>query len=163
MIHRAMTEPERLFATNNIEVVYQFLSWYGLNYDEFYDVIIFGYLRAVQIYIDRQDHCFKCIAWNQMKGELSNQFRMMKSKKRAAVVLDIDDVAVAAEDTDFWVNQLMRELMDCLTKRQQDIVKYRIYGYTSEEICRMAKVKKSTYYNELRCISEKCNEVMEEV
>ena len=41
-----LTEQQKDFAAANHGLVHAFLNAYGLNEDEFYDVVIFGYLRA---------------------------------------------------------------------------------------------------------------------
>lgn len=45
-----LTEQQKDFAAANHGLVHAFLNAYGLNEDEFYDVVIFGYLRAVRRY-----------------------------------------------------------------------------------------------------------------
>ena len=45
-----LTPEQRLFAEENHNLVYKFLAENHLPRDEFYDVVIFGYLRAVSRY-----------------------------------------------------------------------------------------------------------------
>ena len=42
-----LNEEQRRFATENHNLVYAFLNEKGLSEDEYYDVVIFGYLYAV--------------------------------------------------------------------------------------------------------------------
>ena len=48
---RPMTQEERDFAEQHHNLVIDFLRYRRLPMDEFYDVVIFGYLSAVQQYI----------------------------------------------------------------------------------------------------------------
>ena len=45
-----LTDTERLFAEERHALIYKFLNTNGLPEDEFYDVVAFGYLRAVRRY-----------------------------------------------------------------------------------------------------------------
>ena len=45
---RPMTQEERDFAEQHHDLVIDFLRYRRLPMDEFYDVVIFGYLSAVQ-------------------------------------------------------------------------------------------------------------------
>ena len=49
-----LTDEQRDYATEHHALVYKFLKDNHLPMDEFYDVIIFGYLRAVNISISLQ-------------------------------------------------------------------------------------------------------------
>ena len=55
---RPMTQEERDFAEQHHNLVIDFLRYRRLPMDEFYDVVIFGYLSAVQQYF-RKSRCHK--------------------------------------------------------------------------------------------------------
>lgn len=46
-----LTDEQRDYATEHHTLVYKFLKDNHLSMDEFYDVVIFGYLRAVRRYL----------------------------------------------------------------------------------------------------------------
>lgn len=71
----ALTEEERQFAEKHHEFVMMYLRIRGLSYDEWYDVVIFGYLRAVKTWFKRADlhkYSFKTIAFHSMRSSVSN-------------------------------------------------------------------------------------------
>ena len=50
-----LTDFERKFATENHNLVYDFLHRHGYSLENYYEVAIFGFLKAVQIYNRRED------------------------------------------------------------------------------------------------------------
>lgn len=55
MKDKKLTEKQRQFAADNHYVLENFLRYRGLPMDEFYDVVIFRFLKAVQQYDERED------------------------------------------------------------------------------------------------------------
>ena len=45
-----LTNTQRDYAGNHVGLVYKFLYLNHLDIDEYYDIVIFGYLLAVQLY-----------------------------------------------------------------------------------------------------------------
>ena len=45
-----LTDTQRNYAGNHVGLVYKFLYLNHLDIDEYYDIVIFGYLLAVQLY-----------------------------------------------------------------------------------------------------------------
>ena len=54
-----MTPLQKQFAEEHQNVVFRFLNKKGLPVDDYYDIVIFGYLQAVQEY-DENPLCFSC-------------------------------------------------------------------------------------------------------
>lgn len=54
MKDKKLTEKQRQFAADNHYVLENFLRYRGLPMDEFYDVVIFRFLKAVQQYDERE-------------------------------------------------------------------------------------------------------------
>ena len=50
-----LTEAESEFAAEHHSVIYGYLRKAGLPEDDFYDVVVFGYLRAVRKYLARPE------------------------------------------------------------------------------------------------------------
>ena len=61
-----LTPEQKTFAEKHHGLVYKFLNKNQLSADEFYDVVIFGYLRAVRRFLRRQ--LFKITASQQSPG-----------------------------------------------------------------------------------------------
>lgn len=79
-----LTPEQKTFAEKHHGLVYKFLNKNQLSADEFYDVVIFGYLRAVRRFFTEtalQKYSFSTIAWNCMRVDLFNYNKMQLSKK----------------------------------------------------------------------------------
>lgn len=77
MKDKKLTEKQRQFAADNHYVLENFLRYRGLPMDEFYDVVIFRFLKAVQQYDEREDlqkYKFSTIAEYAMCSAVSNYF-----------------------------------------------------------------------------------------
>lgn len=95
-----LTEEQRGFAADNHEVLMKFLDDKKLPFDEFYDVVVFGYLYAVKLYAesDEQDKSdFKVIAREHMQNELNSYYREKKEQNKNVRVLSLD-YTVSFED-----------------------------------------------------------------
>ena len=68
-----LTKEQQAFATDHHGLVYKFLNENHLPEDEFYDVVVFAYLKAVKDYFNSpsaQKFSFSTIATRQMKFRL---------------------------------------------------------------------------------------------
>jgi len=66
-----MTPLQRQFAAEHQNVVFRFLNQKKLPIDDYYDIVIFGYLQAVQEYDENpalSRFQFSTIAWTRMNG-----------------------------------------------------------------------------------------------
>ena len=73
-----LTEQERQFAEEHHEIVYKYLRCRRLRPEEYYDVVIFRYLRAVHRYLNEpglRKYKFDTIARGAMRSALYNHFR----------------------------------------------------------------------------------------
>ncbi len=88
-----LTESQREFAAEQHELVISFLRRRGLEMNEFYDVVIFGYLGAVQQYDQRPElrqYTFRTIANKRMHAALWNYYRSLYAAKRGERPLSLD-------------------------------------------------------------------------
>ena len=79
-----LTKEQQTFATAHHSLVYKFLNENRLPEDEFYDVVIFGYLKAVRDYfsdLTAQQFTFSTIANRRMKFCLFDYFRTQERRK----------------------------------------------------------------------------------
>ena len=70
-----LNDTQRIFAEKNHNLVYKFLHEKNLPASEYYDIVIFGYLRAVQRYLTDPNlagYSFSTVAWRAMEGEVVN-------------------------------------------------------------------------------------------
>ncbi len=147
-----LTEEQRLFATEHHTLVYKFLQKKHLPKDEFYDVVIFGYLRAVSRYFNEpklQQYSFTTIAWRRMSACLSDYWRKQKLPKYNADVISLhiklNENNYPLEEIIPAPNPLMQQLEERLllhdlakrvSKQQMKIIYLKSCGYKDYDIAR---------------------------
>lgn len=150
---RPLTLEEQLFATQNHNLVYAFLQEKELPEDVFYDVVIFGYMRAVQEYLSGtrfRVYTFSTIAWKRMEHSVSNYCRYLAAPIRSAAMVSLfSPIGADAELT--WEDILSRKddrmirfetriLMDALAEklpgREMKIVRMKVAGCKMHDIAR---------------------------
>lgn len=155
---RPFTKEEQRFAEENHDLVYAFLNEKSLSEDEYYDVVVFGYLHAVQMH--KRDkkfgkYKFSTLAWKQMQGELANYYKYISSPKRCATVISLDEPldgedGLCVADTisyddimsELKEELLMHELAKKLSPRAMRIVRMKVRGDKMHEI---AKAERLTF------------------
>lgn len=165
-----LTPEQRLFAADNHDLVYAFLRERNLPENEYYDIVIFGFLRAVRRYFTEaalRQYKFSTIAWNCMYVDLFNYLKAQHRQKRTATVVSIhiskhDDLPLeeAIAGTDELMQQLetrllLHDLASRVSKQQMDMVRLRNSGYSDRDIAQkqnisMSQVKK--LLNEVRLV-----------
>lgn len=151
-----LTIEQKLFAEEHHGLVYKFLNANQLPEDEFYDVVIFGYLKAVQDYLSKpklQQYSFSTICWQVMSRTLNNYYKSQFCKKRNAEVISIhlipreeslpleqtlskqDDLMMQLE-----TKLLLHDLAKRISRQQMDMVHLKSSGYGIREIARSQKV-----------------------
>ena len=79
------SDEEREFAEINHSEIWKFLRIKRLSFDEWYDTVVFGYLRAVKIRFlrpDLKEVPFSYIAFRNMESTLSNERRKQTRRPR---------------------------------------------------------------------------------
>ena len=148
-----LTEQEKQFAENNHGLVYSFLHRYKYNVDDFYDIVIFGFLKAVQVYHRKEavkrKYDFAFIAWQYMRSEIGNYFRIESALKRkmetATIGLDICGTGYSLEDR-FVVRETLMEYVQKMDDEQRKMIGWKMIGYDNKEIYNGLGMKRSTYY-----------------
>lgn len=147
-----LTDEQRDFASKHIGLVYGFLHKNFLEEDDYFDIVVFGYLAAVQEYKENQRlnsrYSFSTIAWRLMKFSLFEHYKNCSRPKRNAPLVSlnskIDDSMQTLDSllpdrqkhlhesaTD---NLYVLELMSYMTDKEQEVVKLKSFGYTYREI-----------------------------
>ena len=167
-----LTNFERKFATENHNLVYDFLHRHGYSLEKYYDIAVFGFLKAVQIYNCRADlrnkYAFPFISQQYMRAELGNYFRTKNAKKRKPLETVISLDAEYAETENLYNSisvtggkspesevvavERVTELLNSLSDTQRKIAELKIDGYRSREIYSALEMKPSTYYVEVKRI-----------
>ena len=145
-----MTPLQRQFAEEHQNVVFRFLQKKGLPADDYYDIVIFGYLHAVQEYDEDpalSRFQFDTIAWTKMSDCLYKHYAYENRPKRKAPTVSIhactssgltlDEILpdrrkdLQAQTTD---RLLAMEIFSCLTETEQQMVHLKADGLTCREI-----------------------------
>lgn len=151
-----LTYEQSVFAAENHNLVYKFLSENRLPESEYYDIVIFGFLKAVRDYLSQpslQKYTFTTIAWKIMSRSLFNHYRAQRSGKRNAQTVSIheglyeDDLpleqTIPAPDTlmlHLETELLLHDLARRISTRQMDMVRLKTCGYSDRDIARKQNI-----------------------
>lgn len=156
---RPLTKEQQRFAEKNHHLVYAFLNEKELPESVFYDVVIFGYLKAVQEYCEVPSlHRFKfsTLAWKRMRSSLSNYYKYLSRPKRNAPVVSFDEL-IGSEDGLRWedviscqdemmlrfeTELLLHALASRLPHREMRIIRMKVRGDRMHDI---AKEERMTF------------------
>ncbi len=93
MLDCRLNERQKRFAEEHHGIIESFLRSRGLSMDEYYDVVVFRFLRAVKQYDEREDlrqYQFSTIANNHMRSALGNHFAKERRERGRFMVLSLD-------------------------------------------------------------------------
>lgn len=148
-----LTQEQSAFAAEHEKLIGRYLGIRRLPKSEFYDVVVFGYLRAVRRYLTiprLQERKFSTIAFNAMRTELFDYFRAQRAAMRQATVLEYnedrhtanleDPVALQMELAEDLA-QTRRRLFRYLSPDQKKIVHLKVSGYSVREAAKAQGVR----------------------
>lgn len=149
-----LTRTQQDFAELQHDLVTEYLKNRRLAENDFYDVVIFSYLRAVQNYQANEalrQYPFRTIAFRAMNSAVSNHFKNMRTKKRTAVVLSLDypvnhsrtltlQDMLADETCDVCEEVCAKldasDMLYILNRPNRDIVSMKTAGFSNREIAK---------------------------
>lgn len=173
---QTMTREQQDFAATNHNLVYDFLNKKHLGENEYYDIVIFGYLRAVQKYIQRPElhrYKFSTIAWSAMETDVKNYHNYKNRPMRKAVCYSLeqvipntDDLLLGSvipthnpieslEDSLFWM-----EVASVITKKQMDILQMKVAGMSEREIAREYQTSRDSIKTIFEVIKERVHDLV---
>ncbi len=145
-----LTHLQKQFAEEHQETVLRFLSRRKLPVKDYYDIVIFGYLQAVQEYDENpalSRFQFDTIAWTKMNDCLSRHHAYENRQKRKAPTvsahaytkdgLTLDEILpdrrkdLQAQTAD---RLFVMEVLSCLTETERQMVHLKADGLTCKEI-----------------------------
>lgn len=149
---RPMTEEERKFAEQQHELVICFLRCKHLPIDDFYDVVIFGYLSAVQQYFRNppSNVAFEAMAFRAMKDTILRNREYAARAKRSGITVGLDDVENALadprQDTERQVEDkaLLEQVVNMTTPKEARIINLLIDGFALHKAAQFLKMSKGT-------------------
>ena len=162
MTMKALTDEQRKFAEENHDLMYAFLKENGLESSQYYDIVVFGYLCAVQEYCEKpklQKYKFATVAWKKMLCALKNHYKHMArdilfqedtvhiedtSAKRAHVPLENiagrQDELIVQLETELILHALAKKL----PSREMRIICMKLDGAGMHDI---AKAERITFHD----------------
>ena len=148
---RPMTKEEREFAEQKHSLVIEFLRYRRLPMDEFYDVVIFGYLSAVQQYFRDPPAGveFKAMAFRAMKDSVlrEGEYRTRAKRCGCAVSLSEKDNTIPdpRQDTERQVEgkALLKQAASVATPKEARIINLLIGGFALHEAARFLKMPRA--------------------
>lgn len=144
-----LSPQEQEFAENHHYIVEHFLSKNDLDETDFYDVVIFGYLHAVQDYLNKPElskYQFSTIAWRQMKNCMIHELIYLRRLKRNAPMAEYHENYASATLDEFLPNRMnciaesldhqkqLYKLLSHITPKEREVVYMKADGYTYREI-----------------------------
>lgn len=156
-----LTSEQADFAAENHDLIGKYLHLRHLSVDAYYDVVVFGYLRAVRRYLTipaLREHKFVTIAYRAMMCDLGNYFCAQRRDKRTAIVWQLDEERHAAELDDpvptqaeqsLSLRETERTLACCLTHVQSKIIYLKADGYSNWETARTCGIRPKQLRSEL--------------
>lgn len=146
---RPMTKEERGFAEQHHELVIDFLRCKRLPLDDFYDIVIFGYLSAVQQYFRNPPAGvkFKAMAFRAMKDSILRDGEYNARAKRCAYIISLDDMNVQdpKQDTERQIEgkALLEQVVSVATPKEAKIISFLMDGLALREAARCLKIPKA--------------------
>jgi len=154
---KELTSDERNFAEENHSRVITFLNVRHLPHDEFYDVVVFGFLKAVVEYLSdselREHYKFSTIANRKMKDALYSDYRYRNRLIRHDTALSLDYVndsgytlhdEVPSRNTALEALEMVdivNELSEWLSPIENAVIQLRMQGYAPWEISHELKLQ----------------------
>lgn len=150
-----LTNEEKEFAEKNHYIVERFLSYNHLNESDYYDVIIFGYLHAVQEYLRTPElakYQFSTIAQRKMKDCMINEYISQSRPKRKSPMADYHENYETATLDEFLPNRMscmaetldnqnqLYKLLSYITPKEKEVIFMRADGYTYREIAESCSI-----------------------
>ena len=125
-----------------------YLNQAGLPEDDFYDIAVFGYLRAVRKYLARPElrrYSFSTIAYRAMSCDVHHSREYWLRQKRRAEVTSFNEELHTPDLTDTVAEACekvvsFQELAGKLTGTQRRIASLRCEGYRDREIAAICRL-----------------------
>jgi RNA polymerase sigma-70 factor (ECF subfamily) len=158
----ALTAEQRIFAERHHRLIHTFLRSRWLPESEYYDVVVFGYLEAVEKYLKshvlRRRYRFSTVAFVKMRDALFDERIRQNRLKRRGVTVNLNalrhaDPHLYAQDsrvTAFELRRLMLEMSEWLSPHEMAVIRLRVYGYSPWEISRKLKIPPTAVHDLVR-------------
>lgn len=147
-----LTEEQRIFAEKHHDYIYQYLNGRHLCIEEYYDIAVFGYLLAVQEYLEKpalEKYSFISIARTAMRDAIATEWKKQNRPMRKAFLVEFQEDTA---ELDAFLPNRQERLAEALDDRNHLMA---LLAYLTPKERRMVLLKADGYtYRE---IAEKCN------
>lgn len=146
MNEKPLTSEEQHFAAENHDLIYRFLQTMGLPEDKYYDIIVFGFLKAVKEHFaeakSHQQFAFADTAWRAMLESIPVHYRVVNRRNSRQRPLSIN---TAVQENSVQLSEgkylsllnaqlTLQKLEDQVTRQQLAIIDMITDGYDRYEI-----------------------------
>ena len=154
-----LTEKYNQFATEHHNLIFSFLRSRNLDESDFYDVVVFGFLKAIDEYLTNpilsRKYEFSTVAYRAMRSELYKHYEKQNRQKRKAYTISLEAVvygdgeALSLQEVlstpdplmaDLETEFLMLELASRVSKREMDVLLMKTEGYGIRDIAKSKKM-----------------------
>ena len=152
-----LTDEQQTFASENHDMVKTFLRVKRLSENEYYDIVVFGYLRAVHKYYARPElhqYGFKSIAWRAMESDLKNHYQKEDRARKNLPTISINspvyrNSSLMVEETipstssvscNLDCEATWTEITSLIPEAHIGIMRMLAAGYTHREIAKKRRV-----------------------
>lgn len=150
---RPMTQAEREFAEQEHQIVIDFLRCKRLPMNDFYDIVIFGYLSAVQQYFRNPPAgvAFKAMAFRAMKDSILREGEYNACAKRCCYIMSLEDmdshsvIPDPRQDTERQIEgkALLEQAASVATPKEASIIRLLVDGFALHEAARLLKIPRA--------------------
>ncbi len=150
---RPMTKEEREFAEQKHDLVVEFLHRRHLPMNDYYDIVIFGYLSAVQQYFRNPPAGveFKTMAFRAMKDAILREGEYHARAKRCGYTVSLDTegyhstIPDQKQDVERQTERkaLLEQAAKVATPRENKIIELLVDGFALHEAARFLKIPRA--------------------
>ena len=150
---RPMTKEEREFAEQKHDLVVEFLHRRHLPMNDYYDIVIFGYLSAVQQYFRNPPAGveFKTMAFRAMKDSILREGEYHARAKRCGYTVSLDTegyhstIPDQKQDVERQTERkaLLEQAAKVATPRENKIIELLVDGFALHEAARFLKIPRA--------------------
>lgn len=127
-----LTEEQRQFAAENHNLIYTYLWNRRLEVDDYYDIAVFGYLRAVKRYLTEprlRRYQFSTVAWHSMRQSVTS-FHRAEERRRETERKYLKTLPARPPDPfeELEAKLLLHDLATVSSQEQYDLASMRLQG-----------------------------------
>lgn len=165
--NKPLTQEQSDFASKHYYLIENFLRIKGYPSDDFFDVVVFGFLRAVRRYTERealqQNYKFKTIAFRCMRDDIYKHFQYQnRSMRKAEMCTYNEDSDVPYYADSVWEDFSQKHdadiaadtLSEILTPQQRQIAYLKGDGYCHRDIAAQTGLSFNCVKREVKAVRE---------